>query len=216
MFRLSVVQTLTMIALLSLLLATVPCAASEEGGTGTDGNATDASENGSESEVHEEILDPYAVLFPSLIMTFGVIVYYLLSRYLHALPYTAVMFLLGTTIGLGVSLRVGQTENSIHITAELWQSINSEVLLLVFLPGLIFKDSMGQNPYLFAIAIGQLLIFAFPMVLAGTVLTACIGYYIFPYGWSFNLAMTFGSILSATDPVAVAALLDEVGTELCC
>ena len=49
------------------------------------------------------------------------------------------------------------------------------------------------------------------MVLAGTCLTALVGYYIFPFGWSFNLAMTFGSILSATDPVAVSALLEEVG-----
>jgi NhaP-type Na+/H+ or K+/H+ antiporter len=70
---------------------------------------------------------------------------------------------------------------------------------------------MGQNVHLFTISIFQLCNFAFPMVLAGTVLTALVGYYIFPYGWSFNLAMTFGSILSATDPVAVAALLEEVG-----
>ena len=86
------------------------------------------------------------------------------------------------------------------------------------------------------------------MVLAGTCLTALVGYYVLPFGWSFNLAMvsviggfysvtkllfcsvpliliylcdiavtsigvvkTFGSILSATDPVAVAALLEEVG-----
>lgn len=49
------------------------------------------------------------------------------------------------------------------------------------------------------------------MVLAGTALTALVAFYIFPYDWSFNLAMTIGSILSATDPVAVSALLEEVG-----
>ena len=49
------------------------------------------------------------------------------------------------------------------------------------------------------------------MVLAGTFLTGLIGLYIFPYGWSFNFAMTFGSILAATDPVAVSALMNEVG-----
>jgi NhaP-type Na+/H+ or K+/H+ antiporter len=49
------------------------------------------------------------------------------------------------------------------------------------------------------------------MVLAGTSLTALVAYYIFPYNWSFNLAMTLGSILSATDPVAVSTLLEEVG-----
>jgi NhaP-type Na+/H+ or K+/H+ antiporter len=70
---------------------------------------------------------------------------------------------------------------------------------------------MGQNVHLFRLALPQLLIFAFPMVLAGAVLTALIAYYIFPFGWSFNLAMTFGSILAATDPVAVAVLLEQVG-----
>ena len=49
------------------------------------------------------------------------------------------------------------------------------------------------------------------MVLAGTALTALVAYYVLPYNWSFNLAMTFGSILAATDPVAVASLLNEVG-----
>ena len=98
-----------------------------------------------------------------------------------------------------------------HDALVSWQSIDSEVLLLVFLPGLIFKDALGQNPYLFAIGFGQLFIFAFPLVLAGTALTACVGYYILPNDWPFFLCLTFGSILSATDPVAVAALLEEVG-----
>jgi len=78
---------------------------------------------------------------------------------------------------------------------------------------------------------------AFPMVLAGTALTACVAYFLFPYGWSFSLAMTFGAILSATvssscihllipcflifthsftlslikDPAAVAALMSSLG-----
>lgn len=49
------------------------------------------------------------------------------------------------------------------------------------------------------------------MVLAGASLTACVAFYIFPYDWPFSLAMTLGSILAATDPVAVSALLEEVG-----
>lgn len=38
-----------------------------------------------------------------------------------------------------------------------------------------------------------------------------ITYYFLPYNWSWNLCMVFGSILSATDPVAVVALLKSVG-----
>ncbi len=51
----------------------------------------------------------------------------------------------------------------------------------------------------------------FPMVLAGTALTALFAFYVLPYGWNFNFCMTFGAIASATDPVAVAALLQELG-----
>ena len=31
------------------------------------------------------------------------------------------------------------------------------------------------------------------------------------YRWSFEIALLFGSIISATDPVAVVALLKELG-----
>ena len=48
-------------------------------------------------------------------------------------------------------------------------------------------------------------------VLAGTTLMAVFAFYVLPYGWSFNFCMVFGAIASATDPVAVAALLQELG-----
>jgi NhaP-type Na+/H+ and K+/H+ antiporter len=129
----------------------------------------------------------------------------------HALPYTAVMFLIGTSMGIGAELVSNNSDNFLKQSIELWIDINSQVLLLIFLPGLIFRDAYSLNVHIFSIALVQCLIFAFPLVLAGTWLTALVAYYIFPYGWSFNLAMTFGSILSATDPVAVAALMDQLG-----
>jgi NhaP-type Na+/H+ or K+/H+ antiporter len=92
-----------------------------------------------------------------------------------------------------------------------WINIDSEVLLLTFLPGLVYKDASSLNVHLLQMALSQCLLFAFPMVLAGTTLTALTFKYIFPYDWSFNLCMTAGSILSATDPVAVSALLEAVG-----
>jgi len=112
---------------------------------------------------------------------------------------------------MGIAIALNENFTHVSETVTMWVSINSEVLLLVFLPGLIFKDAFGLDVFLFLYSFYQLLIFAFPLVLAGTVLGALIGYYIFPFGWSFNFAMTIGSILGATDPVAVAALLEEVG-----
>lgn len=121
------------------------------------------------------------------------------------------MFLVGMFMGIGVILRTGSTTNDLATSVMQWVNIDGHVLLLVFLPGLLFKDAFEVNFHLFRASFWQLLTMAFPMVLAGTCLVALIGFYVFPYSWSWPLAMTFGSILAATDPVAVSALLSEVG-----
>ena len=151
-------------------------------------------------------------LFYSNIIRFveiiGVFAYYVLSRYLHSLPYTAVMFIVGFFVGFA---NQRTTVNDIETSATSWLSIEGEVILLVFLPGLLYLDSYNIEIHLFLQSFWQLITFAFPMVLGGTALTACVAYFIFPYDWSFDLCMTFGAILSATDPVAVAVLLNELG-----
>lgn len=49
------------------------------------------------------------------------------------------------------------------------------------------------------------------MVLGGTALTALVAGNILPYSWSTSLCMTFGAILSGTDPIAVQSLLASAG-----
>jgi NhaP-type Na+/H+ or K+/H+ antiporter len=109
------------------------------------------------------------------------------------------LFLFGTIAGIGTVRLMNEHDLAVSMK-DFWIPINGEILLLIFLPGLVFKDASSLSIHLFQKSIGQCLIFAFPMVLAGTVLTALTAFYIFPYDWSFNLCMTFGSILSATDP----------------
>jgi NhaP-type Na+/H+ or K+/H+ antiporter len=148
----------------------------------------------------EEAEPAVAVLFPSFSLTIGIVAFWMLSRFAPQLPYTAVMFLIGTFMGIGAASL--DSANLLHQSlVEFWINIDSEVLLLTFLPGLIFKDASSLDVHLFRVAFWQCFNFAFPMVLAGTALTALVAYYVFPYDWSFNLSMTFGSILSATDPV---------------
>jgi hypothetical protein len=155
--------SLIILLFLSVLLLLVENSSGE--GTSTEdelGEATD--EEGHVSH------PAHAVLFPSFILVIGVVVYYILSRFLHFLPYTAIMFLLGTVMGIFSASDVlkfsDKGEHYMHDTLFAWQNINSEVLLLVFLPGLIFKDALGQNPYLFTMGFGQLFIFAFPLVVS--------------------------------------------------
>ena len=158
---------------------------------------------------HDDVHTPNVVLFPWLAMLIGCAVYYLISRLKVKMPYTAIMFLVGAIMGLCSTENIGS--NAVTESTKMWIHIDGEVLLLAFLPGLLFLDSYNTNVYLFKQAISQLLVFAFPMGLCGTILTALVAYFVLPYGWSSDLCMLLGSILAATDPVAVAVLLNELG-----
>jgi NhaP-type Na+/H+ or K+/H+ antiporter len=57
----------------------------------------------------------------------------------------------------------------------------------------------------------QCLYLAGPGVLVNGSLTATFLYYYLPYDWSFLMCLLVGAILCATDPVAVVALLKELG-----
>ena len=168
-------------------------------------------QNPFKSQSGEEQVPPGdAVVFPWFTLCIGTISFLLITRFAQWLSYTTLMFIIGAV--MGVAINHDPNHNILKESIDyFWVNINSEVLLLSFLPGLIFKDALSLDPHLFQSAFAQCATFAFPQVLLGTFLTALVAFYIFPYGWSFNLAMCTGAILSATDPVAVAALLDSLG-----
>jgi len=149
----------------------------------------------------------WAVLFPWFTVFLGVVAYYGITRSFPHLPYTVAMFIIGVAMGSGST--ASDYADHISTSVNMWTHIDAEVLLLVFLPGLVFRDSYNLNVYQFTVGLPQSLVLAFPAVLTGTLLSSLIGRYLFEWDWF--LSLTFGSIMSATDPVAIAALLAEVG-----
>lgn len=92
-----------------------------------------------------------------------------------------------------------------------WVHIDADLLLFTFLPPLIFGEAMSLNWYHVQGGFLQSVILAGPGVLIGAALMGLVAKFLLPYNWNWSLAMVFGSILSATDPVAVVALLKRVG-----
>ncbi|HIN39118.1 MAG TPA: cyclic nucleotide-binding domain-containing protein, partial [Flavobacteriales bacterium] len=95
-------------------------------------------------------------------------------------------------------------------------NIDPHLILFVFLPILIFEAAFALDVHVFKKSLGNAIILAVPGIVVALVLTAAIIIVTDMLGWGFEgwnwaYALMFGSVVSATDPVAVVALLKDLG-----
>nr|AVA17725.1 SOS1-like protein 1 [Populus davidiana] len=125
-------------------------------------------------------------------------------------PYTVALLVVGIALGsleYGTSHQLGRIGDGIR----LWAHIDPDLLLAVFLPALLFESSFSMEVHQIKRCMGQMLLLAIPGVLISTCCLGCALKLIFPYNWSWTTSLLLGGLLSATDPVAVVALLKELG-----
>ena len=161
-----------------------------------------------QGEPGEEEDAPFdSFLFLWLSQALGVLVFFILSRYIPALPYSACMFVVGTVLGATTRSQ----DNALNRSNSAWLHLSGDFILLLVLPGLLFWDAYSLNWYHFARAIGQIFLMAFLLVLGSAILLGLAIFYLTPYQWPWWLCMTFGAILSPTDAAAAAAVLNSLG-----
>jgi len=144
----------------------------------------------------------------------GSILQMIQERFLQKVPYTCMLFLLGWIFAAIHHVRPKDHWSAWptwFISVDIWERIDPHLVFYVFLPVLIFVEAMRLNVKLAAKCFSQVMVLACPGVLLGTALTAVFSKYCFPYGWDWPTALIFGSILSATDPVAVVSLFQTLG-----
>lgn len=139
------------------------------------------------------------VLFLFFGLTLGGLISYLLPRFRTGMPYTVVVFLLGIIIAIIENFSSGT--DTLKLSIEEWLNIPPKIIIFVFLPALLFRDSMQLNPHHVKGSILSAILLAGPGALIGMYLMAALSYVTLPYLWSWNLCCTFGAILCATDPV---------------
>jgi len=182
------------------------------GRSGATHDATKAFEASGEShEVHHKYL---ALLFFFGVLAIGSIVLIFLDRFLPVVPYTVALFVAGMMASIVHTFK--PHDSWLHWpswfeSVDMWQDINPHLLFYAFLPALIFGEAMRLNVQLVSKCFAQVFLLACPGVVLGTFLTAYVGKYVMPYGWDWPIALVFGTILSATDPVAVVALFNTLG-----
>ena len=90
--------------------------------------------------------------------------------------------------------------------------MDSHLLLHLFLPPLLFESAFAIDWHIFAKIFKTALVLAGPGLVVATGCTGLVYLGIYP-DWPWEAAMLAGGILSATDPVAVVALLREMGVK---
>lgn len=164
-------------------------------------------------------MEESAFLQPLLLTITGLVIGALLKSLLkHSrFPYTVGLFGIGLLVGVlnrsGVFHSLPQITEAVDSVAN----INPDLILYLFLPILIFDAAYELNMHIFKKTLANATLLAAPglvicMILTG-VLMVGIGLTIPGYeNWTWAFALMFGALISATDPVAVVALLHELKT----
>jgi NhaP-type Na+/H+ or K+/H+ antiporter len=92
----------------------------------------------------------------------------------------------------------------------MWMGIDPHLLLFSMLPALLAGDAMSIDTAVARTVAKQCVFLAGPGVLFGSFMTAFF-LWVYLQDWDFLLCLVTGSILAATDPVAVVGLLKELG-----
>ncbi|CAF4357842.1 unnamed protein product, partial [Rotaria socialis] len=153
------------------------------------------------------------ILFLSFAVLAGCICKLILSQVLKnkfPAPFTVIVLIFGFTVGMIISHTYGMSNDFLLGEKEL-REINPHLIYYIFFPLLIFDSAFNSRFHVIRPQIISAILLAGPGVLISITIVAVFATYIFPYHWSWLLSIMFGSILSATDPVVVVALLHESG-----
>jgi sodium/hydrogen exchanger 10/11 len=162
--------------------------------------------SGGHGDDHSESHEPKTLLFLFFAFAVGALVRHLFKK--SPIPYTVILICIGLVVGA-----VSNVSSVIHDFTQL-ASIDPHLMLYIFLPILIFESAFAMDVHTFKKTVGQSLVLAGPGMVTSAVLTSVMARYLFNYNWPWTVCLLFGTILSATDPVAVVSLLKGLGAPI--
>ena len=183
------------------------------------------ADNHASKEVHDEShgADMSPLFFIIIALFIGAATRHFLRK--SPLPFTATLLIFGLIMGIMVRLgwfdifEIGKITINLKFLddAVTWAGhIDPHIILYVFLPTLIFEAAFAMDFHTFKKTVTNASIMAIPGIIIAMVLTAALMIWVSKMGlglhnWGWPVALMFGAVASATDPVAVVALLKDLG-----
>jgi len=186
-------------------------------------STTDEHAEDEHAEGEHEGSNMYPLLFIIIALIIGGATRHWLQK--SPLPYTVSLLLIG--LALGAANRLGWFDawhlGSFIINMD-WMGqsvdwagkIDPHLIMYVFLPTLIFEAAFAMDVHTFKKSFTNAFLLAVPGIIVALVLTAALAMGLKAVGlgmngWNWPIAFLFGTVVSATDPVAVVALLKDLG-----
>ena len=149
------------------------------------------------------------LMFFVISIILGIILRRLLQN--TAIPYSVALLLLGMLIGSMLNFELTTPIfNEVKASFSLASQLDANLIMFIFLPALVFESAFSLEVHLFKRMLSQIALLAIPGLIICTLFTAILSMWVLPWQWSIPTALMFGAIVSATDPVAVVALLKEM------
>ncbi|XP_061354210.1 sodium/hydrogen exchanger 6-like isoform X1 [Gastrolobium bilobum] len=146
-----------------------------------------------------------------LVLSF-VLGHVLRRKKIYIIPEASASLLIGLIVG--VLANISDTENNIRS----WFNFHEEFFFLFLLPPIIFQSGFSLSPKPFFSNFGAIVTFAiFGTFLASFVTGVLVylgGLVFLMYRLPFVECMMFGALISATDPVTVLSIFQELGTDV--
>lgn len=124
-----------------------------------------------------------------------------------SIPYTVVLLLVGMGIGGINHFGFIGSENAFTDVITQVGHIDPHLILFLFLPTLIFESAYSMEAHLFFRILPQIALLAVVGLIISMILSAFAVHWLL--SWGIGVSLLFGALISATDPVAVVALLKE-------
>jgi NhaP-type Na+/H+ or K+/H+ antiporter len=147
------------------------------------------------------------IFITMMIIAIGAVVH--LHHERLTIPYTVLMYLVGLILGLISHATQSGWYNRYF---ENFDALPPRLLFHIFLPALIFEGSYGIRTDALTRIFRHAALLAGPGLVVNSVMIAAAMKAIFP-DWSWYAALLLGTVLSATDPVAVVCLLKDLGID---
>jgi len=162
-------------------------------------------------EVHGHQHDALLFLFSAIVL--GTSITHLTTIPMFSgLQQTVVLFVLGVLFSFVLEgAKMHEKLGVFGRSYSMWMEIDPHLILFTMLPALLTGDAITLDTSVARRVAHQCIYLASVGVVINAFVTAVFLWLYLPHKWSFLLCLTTGAILCATDPVAVVALLKELG-----